>query len=197
MSAGREKGESLPRIPAPRFTSPAHSQVQCPICDRSVPASEINLHLDLQCPGPGGPSQPTSTTSRSPHPSSTPTLPSRSQVPARGRAPSRSPVKDEKEVVVIDETPLRPSARGGVSGGAERGAVAPIFSTRKRMKAEEQEQELERTAGEGTSSRRSLGGPASAAAVENGPTEKRQRVNPVVAAQPWVSRYLLYIEYDR
>lgn len=34
------------------------SSVQCPICDRSVPESEINLHLDLQCPGSGGPSSP-------------------------------------------------------------------------------------------------------------------------------------------
>ncbi|BEJ17312.1 hypothetical protein CspHIS471_0607130 [Cutaneotrichosporon sp. HIS471] len=33
--------------------------VTCPVCERSVPAPEINLHLDLRCPGPAaGPSSP-------------------------------------------------------------------------------------------------------------------------------------------
>lgn len=33
--------------------------VTCPVCERSVPAAEINLHLDLRCPGPAaGPSSP-------------------------------------------------------------------------------------------------------------------------------------------
>lgn len=189
MSVGREKGESFPGFLLLDTQLRLTLQVQCPICDRSVPSSEINLHLDLQCPGPGSPSQPTSAKSRSPHPSSTPTLPSRSQAPTQGRAPSRSPVKDELEVVVVDETPARPSARGRLSG-ADRGAVAPIFAGRKRVKEEEQNHDLGRTAEEAGRSRRSLGGLTSAAVVENGPTEKRQRINPVVAAQPWVSQYL-------
>jgi hypothetical protein len=98
-------------------------------------------------------------------------------------------VKDELEAVVVAETPVRPSARGRLSG-ADRGAVAPIFAGRKRVKEEEQNHDLGRTAEEAGRSRRSLGGLTSAAVVENGPTEKRQRINPVVAAQPWVSQYL-------
>lgn len=35
--------------------------VTCPVCERQVPESEINLHLDLRCPGtPAGPSSPLS-----------------------------------------------------------------------------------------------------------------------------------------
>jgi putative ATPase len=51
--------------PSPSATADAMSTkrqadvVTCPVCERTVPAAEINLHLDLRCPGPGaGPSSP-------------------------------------------------------------------------------------------------------------------------------------------
>ncbi|TXT13470.1 hypothetical protein VHUM_00837 [Vanrija humicola] len=64
------------------------AKVECPICNRSVPEANINLHLDLQCPGAPGLSSPPATAAAGP---STQKRLSTSQ--------------DESEVELVNETP--------------------------------------------------------------------------------------------
>ncbi|KAL1408436.1 DNA-dependent ATPase mgs1 [Vanrija albida] len=83
------------------------AKVECPICNRSVPEANINLHLDLQCPGaPGGSSPPASA--------------------AAGSSVQKrlSTSQDDSEVEALDQTPVprkparsRPLAAAGPSAG--------------------------------------------------------------------------------
>ena len=82
--------------------------VACPICTRQIPEADINLHLDLQCPGEA-------TTSRKASQSSIKSSP-------------------KQEVIDILDTPPK---RGNDGAGASKGNVASIFASRKRVKLED------------------------------------------------------------
>ncbi|ORY25329.1 hypothetical protein BCR39DRAFT_471453, partial [Naematelia encephala] len=140
--------------------------VDCPICGRTVPESEINLHLDLQCPGQEGPSQPLKT-------------------PASSRS---SP-----DVVALPhDTPTgKPSTSRRVSGSG-KGGVAAIFggpvhatSLKRKVKAEE---DLGDKGGkeEAIAGQKSETLSSQTKGQMNG--EKKPRINPLVANQPLAER---------
>ncbi|KAL7424366.1 DNA-dependent ATPase mgs1 [Cryptotrichosporon argae] len=107
------------------------AKVQCPICARSVPEANINLHLDLQCPGTGGPSS-------SPNVHATPTpaikAATRSKLDAvqtptifgTQRRPSSSAVKVEREDKEEGGEKRRRSA--SPEAGGKRARVDPLIA---------------------------------------------------------------------
>jgi putative ATPase len=130
--------------------------VACPICTRQIPEADINLHLDLQCPGEA-------TTSRKASQGSIKTSP-------------------KQEVIDILDTPPK---RGNDGAGSGQGNVASIFASRKRVKLEDKAEvedaqptpsinerkrppQREQNAGKG---------------MTQG-MEKKPRINPLTANQP-------------
>lgn len=153
--------------------------VACPICSRQIPESDINLHLDLQCPGNGS----TSTSTCLPKVKTEPSQSSLKSSPAR-------------DVIEISDTPPRPTggeagAGAGGSGGGSKtrpgngsGSVASIFGPRKRVKMEAPEENNEpvkmetpsRSLGHNKSRPKSVG--------KEDTSERKPKLNPLVASQP-------------
>lgn len=148
------------------------SIVKCPVCAEDVPESEINLHLDLRCRGISGPSS---------------SGPRSSQASSSSKKTPTHLGKIEREVVEVDDdSPVKPTK-----------AVASIFGNvgankRKKPSGEEgedkkSEEGLKRAATQRgadkvpkkeLSAATQLGEPVQA--------ERKPRVNPLLAAQPYV-----------
>lgn len=140
--------------------------VACPICSRQMPESDINLHLDLNCPGEASSSTPKSVTR---------TKPEASQSSLRS-----SP---EGGVIEIADTPPRP-ASGTRNQTTNPANVASIFGPRKRMKLDS---EVEAGPIQ-TSNRPSvIKRPQPRVVKEEDAQEKKVRVNPLLANQPYVN----------
>jgi putative ATPase len=154
--------------------------VACPICSRQIPEEDINLHLDLQCPGDATTSTPLTTRKAS-------------QTSLNLNA-KPSP---EREVIELADTPPRPTGHGSgsvASGGRSKppANVASIFGSRKRVKVEDNAE----AGPSGTPTRiDQAGGKERKRSIPQGPgigpgtskqepAEKKPRVNPLVANQP-------------
>lgn len=145
--------------------------VACPICSRQIPESDINLHLDLQCPG--NPSTSTATSS--------------TKVTLE---PSHSSLKSSpgKDVIEISDTPPRPT-NGETAGSGSKirsGNVASIFGPRKRVKLEEPEDEPSQTTTSKRPSTQARSQVQPKGVVKEEPAERKPKVNPLVANQPYV-----------
>ena len=130
--------------------------VACPICTRQIPEQDINLHLDLQCPGEA-------TTSRK---------------------PSQSNIKSSPPHEIIDILDTPPKIKDSGGAGPSKGNVASIFSkkqVRLEEKPEVQDERPSQPVFTPNERKRSLGkDQASRTEV----SEKKPRVNPLTANQP-------------
>ena len=136
--------------------------VACPICGKQVVEQDINLHLDLQCSGSASASNtassPVASTSQS-HPSLT------------------EKVKEEDDYIVVEDSPVKEAKRGA----APAGPVASIFGGSRRKESEEEGPEAPKR---GT--KRTAGGNAvKKERKEGGHEEKKTRLNPLLANQPY------------
>ena len=134
----------------------------CPICARPVLNTDINLHLDLQCPGPGGP--PTSS-----HPTTTPSRRSPSDDPLLGR----------------NDTPAD-LGRGRPIPGSRGNPVASMFGASSSQSTSKTKSPDSPHAGDetGVQARRVKRPPI--VNRTKGNEEKRPRLNPLIANQPLV-----------
>jgi putative ATPase len=134
-----------------------------------VPEADINLHLDLQCPGEA------STSSHSQGQASQ----SRAKTERRSSQTSNDPEDDG--IVVVERTPTA-RVSGQRAGGAGGSApVAPIFGG---MRRNESEEKPSTPKDRGTDKRGQKRG-AEAVKQESG-EEKRVKANPLLANQPCV-----------
>ncbi|WVR04386.1 hypothetical protein IAU60_001388 [Kwoniella sp. DSM 27419] len=142
-------------------------KVECPICATLVSEADINLHLDLQCRGANqtaGPSTAPRTTASSPE---------------HGPGAQGSPKTEH--ITFIDDTPTKPSVQARRTSGraaTDGKPVASIFnsggvsqgSLKRKVKLEDDAP------------------PGEQATQESSGSEKRARVNPLIANQPLAER---------
>ena len=149
----------------------ADLSVECPICTLPVPESDINLHLDLQCPGVGSSSKFQQT-------------PARPSSRAINTSQDSAILSVDDVVVVPDDTQTQKSGQRGVE---KRDSVAPIFGTREKrrdsavtenMIGRDMQGELESSMSKSSQKRASEEGQTG--------TEKKPRPNPLTANQPCV-----------
>ena len=153
--------------------------VACPICSRQIAESDINLHLDLQCPGNAPSSNPVKIKSE----------PSQSSLRSSPRG----------KVIEISDTPPRPTAgstesgSGGSGSKGRSGNVASIFGPRKRIKLEDEEvapgpNPVKSASKTLSDTPKTSGGKlqSSKSAVKEETSERKPKVNPLHANQPYV-----------
>lgn len=151
------------------------TQVACPICARQVPEADINLHLDLQCPGEA------STSSHSQDDIS------QSGVKAERRSSQASNKSSDDGIVAVEATPIARASGQRAGGAAGSAPVAPIFGGMRRKESEEKPSTPKDRGTEKRGQKRS----SEAAVKQEGGEEKRVKVNPLLANQPYVSIAML------
>lgn len=138
--------------------------VACPICARQISEGDINLHLDLQCPGIGSTSE------------IEPTMPART-------SQSKNRASPDADVIEIGDTPPRSSHGEASSSKTKTGNVASIFAPRKRVKLEA----TESPAGQAADRLERVKRSEPLSKVGTDASEKKPKTNPLVANQPWVT----------
>lgn len=134
--------------------------VECPICGQDVPETGINLHLDLQCAGQGGPSS-----------------------SAVAAASPRQPTWFDDWTSLHSSTPVRQTAVRQVSG-SRGGPVASIFTpSSSRTKAKTESPDPVLVEEDGGNAGRGVKRTTQSNAT-NGNAEKKPRINALTANQP-------------
>ena len=170
--------------------------MECPVCNRSVSSDDINLHLDLQCPGTGESSRQAAQRSSQASSGDPPDSSAKqAKFQQKEKEDSRSSSAD---IVEIQDTPPRRTSTSDARGPATLGRkassgdtvkkesvngsgrhMASIFSKRKKpdeMARANAEEEVK-------PDRTGMGGAAYKGGSSTRP-DKKPRVNPMVAAQP-------------
>lgn len=148
----------------------AESTVQCPVCNEEVVDTEINLHLDLRCRGLAGPS---SSAARSSQATPSADIKPKRTTPSASQAPASASGHASREVFEVgDDTPPRPTQ--------PKKPVASIFGggvKRKKPLDDADEEVKPKDLVKRAATQREAGG---------GEVEKKSRINPLIAAQPYV-----------
>ena len=157
ISAWQEIEVGQSSFPSTVRTDSRPEYVACPICTRQIPEADINLHLDLQCPGEA----------------------STSRKASQGSNNKSSP---KQEVIDILDTPPKRSSDGA---GTSKGNVASIFASRKRVKLEEpaETEDTSQPTPSISERKRPLMREQAGTGMGQG-MEKKPRVNPLTANQP-------------